>query len=95
MPTCKLLRASCAQLELSGAPTTPATSKPSDRWKKNLKQPKPNYTKHIKNGRDHNIAAKEAIVADAKALLELEDIEVQTTQAKELQSSLENYWQHT
>ncbi len=41
---------------------------------------------HIKNARDHNIAAKEAVVADAKALLELEDIEVQTTQAKALQS---------
>jgi|TARA_B110000879_G_scaffold201148_1_gene275887 hypothetical protein len=40
----------------------------------------------IKDGRDRNIAAKEAIVADAKALLELEDIEVQTTQAKELQT---------
>jgi hypothetical protein len=41
---------------------------------------------HIKNARDHNIAAKEAVVADAKALLELEDLEVQTTQAKALQS---------
>jgi hypothetical protein len=41
---------------------------------------------HIKNARDNNIAAKEAIVADAKALLELEDIEVQTTKAKELQT---------
>lgn len=41
---------------------------------------------HIKNARDTNIAAKEAVVADAKALLELDDIEVQTTKAKELQT---------
>ncbi len=41
---------------------------------------------HIKSARENNIAAKEAIVADAKALLELEDIEVQTTKAKELQT---------
>jgi len=41
---------------------------------------------HIKNGRDTNIAAKESIVADAKALLELEDIETQTSTAKELQT---------
>ena len=41
---------------------------------------------HIKNGRDTNIAAKESIVADAQALLELEDIEIQTRTAKELQT---------
>jgi len=41
---------------------------------------------HIKSGRDTNIAAKESIVADAKALLELEDIEAQTGRAKELQT---------
>ena len=41
---------------------------------------------HIKTARDHNVEAKKAVVEDAKALLELDDIEIQTTQAKALQS---------
>ena len=41
---------------------------------------------HIKDGRDKNIIAKETIVAEAKALLELDDIQAQTSQAKELQA---------
>jgi hypothetical protein len=42
--------------------------------------------KFIKEGKGKNVAAKEAIISDAKALLELKDLTTQTAQAKALQA---------